>query len=200
MDAKDLQPLLAAKRWDALVQQCLLFELRSASAQQVETQAVLQNAAILMIGHMLKDDAKAAHFVWKRIPDPGKKAAPYLESVWQLGKHLLLKDRRSFYGAVDNTKWPEVLVPFVDALRAAVRERMTGFIVKAYSSIQLKRTAELLGFKDAGEAKNYATSLSWRIEGDMVYPQSRKVAVGGAGLKLPELGNLSKYMQEFEMK
>uniref|UniRef100_A0A7S2TWM9 CSN8/PSMD8/EIF3K domain-containing protein n=1 Tax=Lotharella oceanica TaxID=641309 RepID=A0A7S2TWM9_9EUKA len=202
MDAKDLQPLLEGKRWGVLVQQCQMFELRSASGKQAESQAVLQNAAMLMIGHMLRDDAKAAQFVWKRVPDPGRKAAPYLGSVWNLGRCLLLKDRKGFYGTVDSTKWPAPILPLVAALRAAVRERMTALIAKAYTSIAVTSAVALLGFGGAEDAKAYCTSLSWKIDGDLIYPNrsGQKTAAGAGGLQLPELGNMSKYMQDFEMK
>eukprot|EP00472_Partenskyella_glossopodia_P011492 CAMPEP_0197527758 /NCGR_PEP_ID=MMETSP1318-20131121/22707_1 /TAXON_ID=552666 /ORGANISM="Partenskyella glossopodia, Strain RCC365" /LENGTH=207 /DNA_ID=CAMNT_0043082547 /DNA_START=56 /DNA_END=679 /DNA_ORIENTATION=- len=123
-----------------------------------------------------------------------------LGKIWDLGKQLKLKDRKKFYALVESTEWPSEVQPFIAALRISVRERMTRFIATAYRSVPLDKCAELMGFSNK-EAEAAISSLSWRCSDGLVYPKPIEESSSSgfaSDAQLRELGDLSKFLMEFE--
>jgi len=186
------------KALDILIQRCIMIELEES---KTVPEKLMENYGTLMLAYMTKGETKSAQFVWKRIPKAWKKVS-YLKGIWELGRCLLLKDRKTFFSTLDKTKWPTTLVPFVDDLRSSTQLRMAQFIQKAYSSISARKCMDLLGLKDSKELDKFAKSAFWTYNVGDEYVNPAVLALSNKnsqGLPLSTLREMSSCIARFEI-
>lgn len=121
--------------------------------------------------HFILLDTTNARYLWKRLPKKLKEDDKLLTHLWAIGKELSKKNYPQAMTLIDTpTKQAEVDA-LLKVLARVLREiHLLRNIQKAYSSIELNKLKQILGYKNDSDVQKLLQEKQWIVQDGHVHP------------------------------
>ncbi|XP_003737011.1 COP9 signalosome complex subunit 8 [Galendromus occidentalis] len=150
----------------------------------------------LMAIYLIKDDLPNAKFVWKRAPDPVKRALPAFKLLHQVFLALWGRQFPAVYTALQ-APWPPAMQATMDDLRSLTVHRATSILAKTYENVAAEDFCSFLGVNPPDVEKACA-ELGWRFEAGYIFPTANVSSESEAIPSEQQLAKLTDFVSFLE--